>query len=84
MLFRSALINIFGTIFMLMPLALLIFFGSFEYVNDALITNEISEDPGGLPYRWLIKIQIPLSMAFLMLSATGYILKNIQKYKEAK
>jgi len=81
---RKALINIFGTIFMLVPLALLIFFGSFEYVQDAYITNEISEDPGGLPFRWVIKIMIPLSMAFLLLSAVGYVLKNIMLYREAK
>jgi len=81
---RKALINIFGTIFMLVPLALLIFFGSFEYVQDAYITNEISEDPGGLPFRWVIKIMIPLSMAFLLLSAVGYVLKNIMLYREVK
>lgn len=81
---RKALVNIWGTVFMLIPLALLIFFGSFEYVNDAYVTNEISEDPGGLPYRWIIKSMIPLSMAFLILSAFGYILKNIKAYKEAK
>lgn len=81
---KKALVNIFGTVFMLLPLALLIFFGSFEYVNDAYVSNEISEDPGGLPYRWIIKAQIPLSMAFLVLSAIGYLLKNIKLYKEAK
>ncbi len=81
---KKALINIWGTIFMLMPLAALVFFGSFEYVHDAWITNEISEDPGGLTHRWIIKSMIPISMAFLMLSAVGYILKNIMAYREAK
>lgn len=81
---KKAVINILGTVFMLMPLALLIFFGSFGYVNDAYITNEISEDPGGLHFRWIIKSMIPLSMAFLVLSAVGYILKNVEKYREAK
>lgn len=80
---KKAMINIWGTVLLLMPLMLLIFFGSFEYVNDAYISNEISEDPGGLPYRWIIKSMIPLSMAFTMLSAVGYILKNIMLYREA-
>lgn len=81
---KKAMINIWGTVLMLMPLMLLIFFGSFEYVNDAYISNEISEDPGGLPFRWIIKSMIPLSMAFTLLSSVGYILKNIMLYKEAK
>ncbi|MGD9214948.1 MAG: TRAP transporter small permease subunit [Desulfobacteraceae bacterium] len=81
---KKAVVNILGTLFMLFPLALLILLGSFGYVNDAYITNEISEDPGGLPYRWIIKSMIPLSFTFLLLSATGYVLKNIEKFREAK
>lgn len=80
---KKAAVNIFGTLFFLMPLALLIFFGSFQYVQDAYITQEISEDPGGLPFRWLIKGMIPLSFGFLLFSAIGYILQNIRQYREA-
>ena len=80
---KKAVVNIFGTIFFLIPLALLILFGSLEYVHDAFITNEISEDPGGLPFRWLIKGMIPLSFGFLIVSAIGYILQNIRLYRGA-
>ena len=81
---KKALINIFGTILFLIPLALLIIGGSFEFVRDAWETGEISEDPGGLPYRWLVKGLIPFSFSFLLLSAVGYILRNIRLYREAK
>ncbi len=81
---KKAIINICGTLFFLMPVALLIFFGSFEFVRDAWDISEISEDPGGLPYRWLIKGMIPLSFGFLLLSAVGYILQNIRLYKGEK
>jgi TRAP-type mannitol/chloroaromatic compound transport system permease small subunit len=80
---KKAMVNIFGTFFFLIPLALLIMFGSVEYVNDAYITHEISEDPGGLPFRWLIKGMIPAAFAFLIFSAVGYILQNIRLYREA-
>ena len=80
---KKAVINIIGTFFFLLPLALLIFFGSFEYVQDAYITHEISEDPGGLPFRWLIKGMIPLSFGFLLFSAVGYVLQNIRIFREA-
>lgn len=81
---KKALINILGTLFMLTPLALLMLAGSFGYVNDAYISGEISEDPGGLPFRWLIKSMIPLSFTFLLLSAAGYVLKNIELFRRAK
>ena len=81
---KKAIVNICGTVFFLIPVALLIFFGSFEFVRDAWEINEISEDPGGLPYRWLIKGMIPLSFGFLLLSAVGYILQNIRLYREAE
>lgn len=80
---KRALVNIVGTIFFLIPVALLILSGSFGFVRDACVINEISEDPGGLPCRWLIKGMIPLSFAFLSFSAVGYILQNVRLYREA-
>ena len=73
----KAIINIIGTVMFLVPLSLLILSGSIEFVRDAYISGEISEDPGGLPYRFLIKSMIPLSFAFLIFSAVGYIIQNI-------
>jgi TRAP-type mannitol/chloroaromatic compound transport system permease small subunit len=78
---KKATINIIGTIFFLLPLALLILFGSFNFVNDAYQINEISEDPGGLPFRWIIKGMIPLSFLFLIFTAIGYTVKNINIYR---
>ncbi|XOF33523.1 MAG: TRAP transporter small permease subunit [Candidatus Electrothrix sp. YB6] len=78
----KAAINIFGTVFFLLPFALLITAGSFTFVHDAWMTGEISGNPDGLPFRWLIKGLIPLSFAFLLLSAAGYILRNIRVFQE--
>lgn len=77
---NKAIINIIGTVFFLLPLALLILFGSFNFVNDAYQINEISEDPGGLPFRWIIKGMIPLAFLFLIFTAVGYTVKNINIY----
>ena len=79
----KALVNIIGTIFFLLPLALLVFFGSFDFVRDAYVSGEISEDPGGLPYRWIIKSMIPLAFGFLVFAAGGYTIKNINLYRSA-
>jgi TRAP-type mannitol/chloroaromatic compound transport system permease small subunit len=78
---KKAVINIIGTVFFLLPLACLIFFGSFEFVMDSYSMNEISENPGGLPYRWLIKGMIPLAFGILIIFALGYTVKNINLYR---
>lgn len=80
---KKALINIIGTLLFLIPFAVLILSGSHEFVMDSYSTHEISQDPGGLPYRWLIKGMIPLAFSFLVISAIGYVLQNIRLYKES-
>ncbi len=80
----KAMINILGTLFFLLPLALLVTTGSFEFVMDSYSINEISEDPGGLTHRWIIKSMIPFSFMFLIVSAIGYIVKNVNIYRGAK
>lgn len=80
---KKAVINIVGTVFFLLPLAFLIFFGSFEFVMDSYGMNEISENPGGLPYRWVIKGMIPFAFGILILSSVGYTVKNINLYRQA-
>jgi TRAP-type mannitol/chloroaromatic compound transport system permease small subunit len=78
---KRATINIVGTIVFLIPFAMLIGFGSLSFVNEAFQTGEISGDPGGLTHRWIIKALIPASMALLIFSALGFILKNIILYR---
>ena len=78
---KKAFVNIFGTIFMLIPFAFLIAYTSYEFVNDAYIMSEISEDPGGLTHRWIIKAMIPFSFSILIISSILYIKQNILKLK---
>ena len=80
---KKAMINILGTVFFLLPLALLVATGSVEFVMDAYTMGEISEDPGGLTHRWIIKSMIPLSFIFLIFSSIGYVVKNINIYRGA-
>lgn len=80
---KKALINIIGTVFFLLPLALLILFGSLDFVRDSYNIKEISENPGGLPYRYLIKAMIPLSFSLLIFTAFGYTVQNINILRKA-
>ena len=78
---KKAKINIYGTIFFMLPFIFLIIYGSYEFVMDSFTTNEISEDPGGLSMRWLIKAQIPFSFIFLIFCAFNFLLHNINILK---
>lgn len=74
---KQALINIVGSVIFLIPFALLIGFGSIDFVIEAYTTNEISGDPGGLTHRWIIKSLVPVSFFLLVFSTIGTIIKNI-------
>ena len=78
----KAMINIIGTLFFLIPFAFFIAYGSYEFVHDAYMYNEISEDPGGLTYRWIIKAMIPLSFVLLLRASINYLYSNIIIYKK--
>jgi len=80
----QALINIIGTILFIIPLSLFIIYGSYDFVMDSYTTHEISDDPGGLTHRWIIKAMIPFSFIYLIITSIGYIIKNIVIFKENK
>jgi TRAP-type mannitol/chloroaromatic compound transport system permease small subunit len=58
--------------------------GSYWYVHEAYTSGEISGDPGGLTHRWLIKSVIPVSFVFLIVSAIGFVIHNINIFRGLK
>jgi TRAP-type mannitol/chloroaromatic compound transport system permease small subunit len=79
---KKAIINIVGTVVFLIPFSLLIAFGSIGFVQESYQIHEISGDPGGLKYRWLIKSVIPIAFFLLSLNSIGFIIKNINLYRD--
>lgn len=77
----KAVVNIGGTLLFLIPLCVLIIEGSIWYVHEAYTSSEISGDPGGLTHRWLIKSVIPASLIFLVVSACGFVVRNINIFR---
>ena len=74
---RRAWVNLLGGLLLLMPFCLLVITSSWQFVYDAFIYQEGSPDPGGLPYRFLLKASIPIGFSLLMLQGIAEILRNL-------
>jgi TRAP-type mannitol/chloroaromatic compound transport system permease small subunit len=64
--------------------ALFITYLSIPYVMQSYAILEGSPDPGGLPYRYLLKIFLPLGFGLLMVQALANLLAAVVQIKEAK
>ena len=45
--------------------------------------NEASPDPGGIPYRWLVKALIPLGYGLLVLQQLAHLVRLFQQQHPA-
>jgi TRAP-type mannitol/chloroaromatic compound transport system permease small subunit len=73
----KAWVNLIGTCLFLMPFCFVIVYTSIAFVGDSYAILESSPDPGGLPYRFIIKSTIPLGFGLLLLQGLSEILKSI-------
>jgi TRAP-type mannitol/chloroaromatic compound transport system permease small subunit len=78
---KKAIINMVGVITFVLPLSLLVAFGSLGFVEEAYIFMEQSGDPGGLHYRFIIKGLIPTSFFILIFMSVGYFARNYNLLK---
>ena len=73
---HRALINIFGILFFLLPFCVLILITTWPFVENAYYYLEGSPDPGGLPYRYLLKGSILVAFTLLILQGFAELLRN--------
>jgi len=66
---RKAWVELYGIVLLLLPFLLLVLVFSVPYVADSFRFGEVSQAPGGLPYRWLIKAMLPVGFFLLLLSS---------------
>ncbi len=74
---KRAWIDLFGTLLLLLPFTLLVAWYGVNFTIESWQLGEQSGDPGGLPYRWLIKSIIPIAFTAMSLSGLGLILHSI-------
>ncbi|EIJ42013.1 TRAP-type mannitol/chloroaromatic compound transport system, small permease component [Beggiatoa alba B18LD] len=71
----QAWIELFGILFFLLPFITLVIIYTVPFVYDAYKINEISQAPGGLPYRWLIKSVLLIGFCLLSIATISRFLR---------
>lgn len=74
---RRVWVNLFGGFFFLMPFCILVIVSSWPFVYNAFLSQEGSPDPGGLPYRFLLKAAIPVGFSLLLLQGLANSLTHL-------
>ena len=77
---KKAMINMMGAVVFILPIAILVGLSSIDNMMEAYNSMEISGDPGGLHYRWIVKGLIPLSFLLLIITDIGFFIRNLNVY----
>ena len=70
-------IELFGLLIFLLPFAVLVTWYALPFVANSFDMHEVSDAPGGLPYRWLIKAVLPIGFTLLWIAALSRLLRCI-------
>lgn len=74
---KKALIDILGTVFLLLPVTVFIFFISFDYVLNSWHILEKSSEAGGLPFVYISKSLLLIFAVTLNLQGVAELLRNV-------
>ncbi len=78
------LVDLVTMLLFVLPVSALIIYVSYDFVMMSFAQMEASSDPGGLPYRFLVKSLVPLSFALLILQALREIAETVQALRGLK
>ncbi len=73
----QAWINLLGVIFFLLPGCYMIMATSLNFVHNSWMVMEGSPDPGGIPYRYIVKAAIPAGFALITLQGLSLAIQSL-------
>jgi TRAP-type mannitol/chloroaromatic compound transport system permease small subunit len=73
----QAWINLCGVLLFLIPGCYLIISTSMNFVHASYAVMEGSPDPGGIPYRWVLKACIPVGFILVLLQGLSLGIKSV-------
>ncbi|MET0061463.1 MAG: TRAP transporter small permease subunit [Candidatus Thiodiazotropha endolucinida] len=71
------LFEIVGILLLLMPVLWILFDHSLGWAIEAYRVNESSQNPTGLPYRWIIKSVVPVTMVLIFMAALARLIQEV-------
>jgi len=74
----KAWINLLGTLFFLIPWCVFVMYASSQFAWFSFLIGEGSDQPNGLPARYLIKGAIVLGFFLLLLQGIAFLLRQVQ------
>lgn len=74
---KKEYVDLIGMTFLVLPFFIIIFYHSLGFVAMAWHVNESSPSPLGMPYWWIIKSVIPLTMFLVILAALSRIVRAV-------
>lgn len=72
------IINIISVLVFILPFSMLIIYLGFDFVLLSFEQNEISSNPGGLEYRFIVKAFMPISFVFLLLQGIRQLSQDFE------
>jgi TRAP-type mannitol/chloroaromatic compound transport system permease small subunit len=75
------MIDIFGIIFFLMPMCLILIYFTWPWFVESFVGNEASSNAGGL-IRWPVKLILPLGFTLMALQGVSELIKRIAALQE--
>lgn len=73
----KAIMNLVGSIFLLIPWSVIAFKSSVTYTINSYVLMETTPDPGGLPFRFIVKAFIPLTFLLLIIQSFITVKKEL-------
>ncbi len=74
---KQALVNSLGTVFLLLPVCLFIGVMSWDYIARSWHILEQSQDPGGLPFIYLLKSLLLVMVVTLLLQGVAELMRSL-------
>lgn len=75
------IVDIVATIFFILPLSFLIIYIGYDFVAISFAQNEASSDPGGLPYRWIVKSLMVVAFVLLVMQSLKALAEDIKELR---
>ncbi len=73
----QAWINLIGVVLFLIPGCLMIIVTSIHFTHDSFSVMEGSPDPGGIPYRWVLKSCVPAGFVLVLCQGLSMGIKSL-------